>query len=55
MIQLKEAYDLEEMLKAIAVDVKHQRKDRRQQKNIDQDVITELMIENIRNRQKQHD
>lgn len=55
MIKVLEKYDLKAMRKAIAEDMKHQRNDERQQKNISQAVISELMVENIKKKQKNHD
>ncbi len=55
MIEVLEKYDLKAMRRAIAEDIKHQRKDERQQKNISQAVISELMVENIKKKPKKHD
>jgi len=44
---LKEKYDLNQMLAEIEDDVNEQEKDMSQQKNIPQEVITELMIKNL--------
>ncbi len=55
MIKVWEKYDLKAMRRAIAEDIKQQKKDDRQQKNISQAVISELMVENIKKKQKKHD
>jgi len=55
MIKVLEKYDLEAMRRAIAEDIKHQQTDERQQKNISQDAITALMVENIKRKPQKHD
>ncbi|MDZ7833841.1 MAG: hypothetical protein U5L07_19030 [Desulfobacterales bacterium] len=55
MIQVMEKYDLKKMRKEISEDINHQHPDERQDKNISQQTITELMIENLKRKQRKHD
>ena len=55
MVKTPEKYDLTRMLEAIAEDLKYQRVDEQQKKNVSQDAITELMIDNIKRKHKPHD
>ena len=43
------------MLEAISEDLKYQRIDEKHKKNVSQDAITELMIDNIKRKHKPHD
>ena len=49
---LKEKYDLSQMLAEIEDDLNEQERDVSQEKNIPQDIITELMINNLKQKQK---
>ena len=46
-MQTQEKYNLAEMLKEIDDDMHEQKKDLRQEKNIPQETITELMLANL--------
>jgi len=48
----KEKYDLNQMLAEIENDINEQEKDESQQKNIPQETITELMINNLKKKKK---
>jgi hypothetical protein len=49
---LKRKYDLKQMLAEIEDDINEQDKDVSQQKNIPQETITELMINNLKQKKK---
>jgi len=55
MIYLMEKYDLTRILTEIDEDMHYQSPDEHQQKDIAQQTITELMIENLKREQKEHD
>lgn len=55
MIQVMEKYDLQKMRKEIDEDLNYQHPDESQDKNIPQQTITELMIENLKRKQRKHD
>lgn len=55
MLKTPEKYDLNRMLEAIAEDLKYQRVDEQQKKDVSQEAITELMIDNIKRKHKPHD
>ena len=55
MIEVLEKYDLKKMLKEIDEDKDHQHPDESQDKNIPQQAITELMIENLKRKKRKHD
>jgi hypothetical protein len=50
----KEKYDLAKMLAEIDDDIHEQAKDLSQLKDIPQDVITNLMLDNLRKKKKQN-
>jgi hypothetical protein len=52
-MNLEEKYDLNKMLAEIDEDIDEQAKDMSQHKDIPQDVITNLMIENLKKKRKQ--
>jgi len=47
----KEKYNLSKILEEIDDDIHEYKNDQRQEKNIPQDIITELMIANLRKKQ----
>jgi hypothetical protein len=49
----KEKYNLEEMLAEIEDDIHEQAKDLSQQKDIPQQIITSLMLENLRQKKRE--
>ena len=51
---LKEKYNLSQMLGEIEDDVNEQEKDVSQQKNIPQETITELMLNNLKQKKENH-
>ena len=53
MIQLIEKFDLAKLYKEIKDDINHQHPDEGQKKDIPQETITELMVENLKRKQKQ--
>ena len=53
MIQLNEKFDITKLYKEIKEDINHQQPDEGQKKNIPQETITELMVENLKRKQKQ--
>ena len=53
MIIPKEKHDLSQMLAEIEDDINEQEKDESQKKNIPQKTITELMINNLKQKKKQ--
>jgi len=55
MLKTPEKYDLTQMLEAISEDIKYQRLDEQQKKDVSQEAITELMIDNIKRKYKPHD
>ncbi len=55
MIQLMEKYDLAKILKEIHEDANYQYPDENQQKDIPQQIITEIMIDNLKRKQKKDD
>lgn len=52
MMILKEKHDLSQMLAEIEDDINEQERDVSQEKNIPQETITELMINNLKQKQK---
>ena len=48
----EEKYVLADMLKEIDDDIHEQKKDLSQEKNISQETITELMVENLKQKKK---
>ncbi|MBS3758040.1 MAG: hypothetical protein KGY61_05205 [Desulfobacterales bacterium] len=55
MIRPMEKYDLKKILKAIEEDKNHQHPDENQHKDIPQEAITELMIDNLKRKKRRHD
>jgi hypothetical protein len=53
-MQLKEKYNLSDMLNEIEDDLLEQKKDVSQEKNIPQEIITEMMLSNLKAKKKKN-
>ena len=53
-MQLKEKYNLSDMLNEIEADLLEQKKDVSQEKNIPQEIITEMMLSNLKAKKKKN-